>query len=86
MDTTQKPARHPDADKPVRTLQCCCCGGYTKGRQFYNQDTGHGLGDCCVDFVTPRTEDMQRTYGVAGVHYRVGVPGIDQPEQGNSAT
>ena len=79
MDTTQKPARHPDADKPVRTLQCCCCGGYTKGRQFYNQDTGHGLGDCCVDFVTPRTEDMERTYGVPGVHYR-----IEEPATGTS--
>ena len=79
MDTTQAPARHPDADKPVRTLQCCCCGGYTKGRQFYNQDTGHGLGDCCVDFVTPRTEDMERTYGVPGVHYR-----IEEPATGTS--
>ena len=79
MDTTTTLTRHPDADKPIRTLLCCCCGGYTKGRQFYNQDTGHGLGDCCVDFVTPRTEDMERTYGVPGVHYR-----IEEPATGTS--
>lgn len=85
MDTTQKPARHPDADKPIRTLQCCCCGGYTRGRQFYNQDTGHGLGDCCVDFVTPRTEDMERTYGVPGVHYRIGVPASGTSPQGSAS-
>lgn len=62
---------HPDLQKPVRTLVCCCCGGYTKGRQFYNQDTGWGLGDCCVEFVSKRTEDVQRTYGVPGVHYQL---------------
>ena len=60
--------------------------GYRGSRSADKPSPCHGLGDCCVDFVTPRTEDMQRTYGVAGVHYRVGVPGIDQPEQGNSAT
>ncbi|MDH2234131.1 hypothetical protein N5K37_29880 [Delftia tsuruhatensis] len=60
---------HPDIVKPVRGLACCCCGGSITGRQFHNQDTGHGLGDCCVEFVKPRTEDMERTYGVEGVHY-----------------
>lgn len=56
---------------PVVQLRCCCCGGYTKGRQFHNQDTGFGLGTCCVAFVTPRTPEMARTYGTAGVHYAI---------------
>jgi len=36
---------HPDIVKPVRRLVCCCCGGSITGRQFHNQDTGHGLGE-----------------------------------------
>ena len=62
---------HPDLAKPVRSMTCCCCGAYIKGRQFHNQDTGFGLGDCCVEFVSKRTEDVERTYGVPGVHYRL---------------
>lgn len=60
---------HPDLTKPVRGLTCTCCGSAFKGRQFHNQDTGYGLGDCCVEYVRPRVDDVERTYGVAGVHY-----------------
>lgn len=60
---------HPDLAKPLQTLSCCCCGGYFTGRQFHNQDTGFGLGPCCLDYVKPRVEDIERTYGVFGVHY-----------------
>ena len=59
----------PGALGPLKTLRCCCCGGYTKGRQFHNQDEGFGLGSCCVEFVRPRVDDMERTYGIEGVHY-----------------
>ena len=62
---------HPDTAKPIETLRCCCCGGYTEGRQFHNQDTGYGLGACCHDYVKPRVEDMERTYGIHGVHYKL---------------
>lgn len=70
-DLAGEPTQHQHADvtRPVRTLLCCCCGSYTKGRQFHNQDTGFGLGTCCVDFVKARVPDMERTYGVEGVHY-----------------
>ncbi|MFB9160465.1 hypothetical protein ACFFT9_22795, partial [Chromobacterium violaceum] len=34
----------------VRSLICCCCGGRTMGRQWFNQDVGYGLGKCCVDY------------------------------------
>ncbi len=63
--------KHPDSEKPVQTLKCTCCGGYFKGRQFWNQDTGWGLGDCCYEFVKERTEDLPRTYGVSGVHFNL---------------
>lgn len=63
---------HSDIATPVRSLLCCCCGGRLEGRQFFNQDTGHGLGDCCVSYVKSRTpDDMERTYGVDGVHYNL---------------
>ena len=76
-------ASHPDLKKPVVTLKCCCCGGATLGRQFHNQDTGFGLGACCVDFVKPRTEDMARTYGAEGIHFNVD-PAIQVREAGNN--
>lgn len=62
---------HPDTAKPIETLRCCCCCGDTEGRQFHNQDTGFGLGACCVEPVKPRVEDMARTYGIEGVHYKL---------------
>lgn len=65
---------HPDLQLPVRRLLCTCCGGVYQGRQFSNQDTGHGLGPCCVEYVKPRVEDLERTYGVDGVHYNVQTP------------
>jgi hypothetical protein len=66
----------PDAedDGPLRRLICCCCGAATTGRQFHNQDRGYGLGSCCVEFVKPRTDDMERTYGKEGVHYLAPTP------------
>ncbi|MGP3790502.1 hypothetical protein [Pseudomonas sp. B392_1p] len=65
---------HPDLMNPIRNLKCCCCGGRYEGRQFHNQDTGWGLGDCCVEYVRPHMdsiEDMERTYGLRGVHYNL---------------
>ena len=60
---------HPDQSAPIKRLKCCCCGGIFNGRQFNNQDIGHGLGDCCVEYVSTRVEDVPRTYGLPGVHY-----------------
>lgn len=66
-------APHPDVQNPIRgNLKCCCCGGWSTGRQFHNQDTGWGLGDCCVEIVKPHVgEEMESTYGVPGVHYKL---------------
>jgi hypothetical protein len=68
-ETSMTNAHHPDLANPIGWLRCTCCGGSFYGRQFHNQDIGHGLGDCCVEYVKPRVEDMERTYGVSGVHY-----------------
>lgn len=70
---------HPDRAKPVREMRCTCCASYFRGRQFSNQDLGHGLGDCCIEYVSKRTEDMQRTYGVPGVHYQLDQAPTEEP-------
>lgn len=62
---------HSDLSKSLRKLKCCCCGLMFEGRQHFNQDTGWGLGDCCIDYVVPHAEEFERTYGVYGVHYGV---------------
>lgn len=64
---------HPDMDKPVRRLTCCCCVASTLGRQWHNRDTGWGLCAGCIQFCARGTEpkDFERTYGVRGVHFDV---------------
>jgi hypothetical protein len=65
------PPRPDVTGKRVRDLQCCCCGGRTRDRQFWNQDTGHGLGDCCDACVSSRMspDEVRSAYGVRGVHF-----------------
>jgi hypothetical protein len=55
----------------VRNLTCCCCGARTRGRQWYNRDTGYGLCPKCADWVAGResAEEMRSCYGVRGTHY-----------------
>jgi hypothetical protein len=57
----------------VRNLQCCCCGGSTKGRQWWNRDTGYGLCEACADKISAREtkEQMRQSYGIAGIHYGI---------------
>lgn len=65
-----------ERSKPVRRMLCTCCGGVYSGRQWSNQDTGWGLGDCCVEYVKARysddgTQTFEQCYGLDGVHYRI---------------
>ncbi len=64
--------------RPVKWMECTCCGGYYYGRQWWGQDTGYGLGDCCVKFchVDPNGGENQ-SYGVPGIHFLIGQ--IDPP-------
>lgn len=58
--------------KPVRWMECTCCGQYYHGRQWWNQDQGYGLGDCCVKYcgVDPEAGPNQ-CYGVPGIHFLI---------------
>ena len=62
---------HPDKAKPLKTLQCTACGEEFQGRQWWNQDTGYGLGPCCYDFAArgfTEASEFRETYGHTGVH------------------
>lgn len=58
--------------KPIRWLRCTCCGESYRGRQWWNQDCGYGLGDCCVKRcgVDPNGGESQ-VYGVPGIHFLI---------------
>jgi len=49
---------------------CCCCGKYTKGKQWWNRDKGYGLCLSCYKWISTREtpEYMKDCYGVKGVH------------------
>lgn len=59
----------------VKRLQCCVCGSGTKGRQWWNRDTGFGLCENCAIWlvkergVTP--DEMRLCYGENGIHYNI---------------
>lgn len=56
---------------PIKTLKCCCCGERTKGRQWWNRDTGFGLCEACAQRIEKRedSESMRSCYGEKGTHY-----------------
>jgi len=56
-----------------RRLTCSCCGQYTQGRQWFNQDTGYSICPKCVDLVAKgmTVEEFRSSYGIAGVHFDV---------------
>lgn len=64
-----KPAR----EKPVHYLTCAVCGAETRGRQWWNRDTGYGVCSTCIDWLkmceTP--EEIRSCYGLEGTHYNV---------------
>lgn len=59
--------------KHVETLECCCCGQYTKGRQWWNRDIGYGLCEFCADRISKREDEetMKSCYGRKGEHYAI---------------
>jgi hypothetical protein len=58
--------------KPIRWMSCTCCGECYQGRQWFNQDTGHGLGDCCIDRCQASRTGTDKCYGTPGIHYLLG--------------
>jgi hypothetical protein len=58
----------------IRTLTCCCCGELTRGRQWWNRDTGYGVCAKCVAWVRLKGEsevDIRSNYGEEGIHWGV---------------
>lgn len=67
-----------ERSKRVKWMECTCCGQSYRGRQWFNQDTGFGLGDCCVKYcgVDPAAGESS-CYGVPGIHFLIDQMGTD---------
>lgn len=61
--------------KPVINLTCAVCSNGTRGRQWYNRDTGYGLCPRCAEWLRSRKNEtpasIRECYGIQGVHYEV---------------
>jgi len=58
--------------KPVKRMSCTCCGESYLGRQWWNQDCGYGLGDCCVETCrVDRNAGESDSYGVPEIHFLI---------------
>lgn len=59
--------------KPIKWLECTCCGGELQGRTWWNQEPGYGLCDRCVPICCGPIQIGQESssYGVAGIHFMV---------------
>lgn len=57
----------------VRWLSCCVCGAGTRGRQWWNRDTGFGICETCADEQAAREtpERHKDLYGQRGVHFGI---------------
>lgn len=70
-----------ERQKPIKWMQCTCCGESYQGRQWWNQDSGYGLGDCCVDCCGASREPgaESSSYGVSGIHFLIAQDEKDNP-------
>ncbi len=66
-----------------RDLVCCCCGVYTKGRQWHNRDNGYGICPVCAgeQIIEEGAETMQSYYGRKGYHYDIIEPEATPSEE-----
>lgn len=59
--------------KKVRSLSCCCCGGWIeRGRQWHNRDTGYGMCVLCIAYVRKKgmgQAEIEDLYGLEDVHW-----------------
>ena len=57
---------------PIKALTCACCGESTRGRQWWNRDTGFGVCAKCVAWQVSRGTDIAEIrdlYGDRGTHW-----------------
>jgi hypothetical protein len=59
--------------KRTRKLICACCGQETRGRQWWNQDTGWGICPKCARWIESieGREHVEDCYGKQGIHWDV---------------
>lgn len=72
--TAPTPGRAPSpqlTDAPAVALRCCCCGASTRGRQWFNRDTGYGICTPCVNAEIGHLAASSPAYGIRGVHFDV---------------
>jgi hypothetical protein len=62
---------YTDSSIKPRGLTCACCGEYTKGRQWWNRDTGYGVCPSCYQDEVKRNGSIVAIdcYGKPGVHH-----------------
>ena len=62
-----------ERNRPIKWLRCTCCGESYRGRQWWNQDCGYGLGDCCVEYcgADPAPGAYSDCYWVSGIHFLI---------------
>lgn len=70
MSNTQETKPLP----PTEYLECCCCGNGTRGRQWWNRDTGYGLCDDCISYNGVADVPIGKEascFGIRGYHWDV---------------
>ncbi len=70
-----------ERSQPIKWLSCTCCGESYQGRNWWNQEPGYGLGDCCVKFCGASTTPgaVSDCYGVTGIHFLIPQEEKDNP-------
>ena len=64
----------PQPKRVIEYLTCCCCGCLTKGRQWWNRDTGYGLCNGCIHMngvSRVKVGEEASSFGVRGTHWDV---------------
>lgn len=59
--------------KRPKRLTCHCCGESTRGRQWWNRDTGYGTCTSCADRIEKKegAEYLESIAGIRGIHFDI---------------
>ena len=58
----------------IKHLTCAVCGESTRGRQWWNRDTGFGVCPKCIEWLRGRGEPEEALtdlYGKEGIHHSI---------------